>query len=135
MPVSCRNEMAEVLLKSKLPLIADESVKRLADIDDAVNCFSGINIKLMKCTGMHEAEKMIRYAKEKGLKISLGCMSESSCAISAMAQFMQFADWIDLDGPQLLKSDPFSGIKYEKGKVVLNELPGIGVFPAQYLKF
>ena len=132
MPIANREDMFVVLQKSKLPIIADESVKRFIDIDNAIGCFSGINIKLMKCTGMHEAKKMIDYAQVKGLKISLGCMSESSCAISAMAQFIQYADWIDLDGPQLLKSDPFTGVNYIEGKVTLNDKNGIGAEPTIY---
>jgi L-Ala-D/L-Glu epimerase len=127
MPIGHLNDMAWVNETSPLPVIADENVKRLADINKISGCFSGINIKLMKCTGLTEAGKMIRFAKKKGLKIMLGCMAESSCATSAMAQFMQFADFIDLDAPNLIKNDPFRGIKYENGKVILNDLPGTGV--------
>jgi L-alanine-DL-glutamate epimerase-like enolase superfamily enzyme len=127
MPIGHLNDMAWVNESSPLPVIADESVKRLADINKISGCFSGINIKLMKCTGPTEAGKMIRFAKKKGLKVMLGCMAESSCATSSMAQFMQFADFIDLDAPNLIKNDPFRGIKYENGKVVLNDLPGNGV--------
>ena len=129
MPITMLEEMAWVTGQSPLPLIADENIKRLSDIDKIAGCFSGINIKLMKCTGMQEAFKMITYAKQKGLKILLGCMAESSCAASAMAQFMDYGDYIDLDAPNLLKYDPFSGITYENSKVIVNNGYGTGAAP------
>jgi L-alanine-DL-glutamate epimerase-like enolase superfamily enzyme len=113
--------------RSPLPLYADESVQRYADIALVKNCFHGINIKLMKCTGMLEAHQMIVRAREYQLKVLIGCMSETSCAISAAAQFTPLADYADLDGCLLIKNDVFNGIKFIKGKITLNELPGIGV--------
>jgi L-alanine-DL-glutamate epimerase-like enolase superfamily enzyme len=113
--------------KSPLPLYADESVQRYTDIDKVKNCFHGINIKLMKCTGMYEANKMIHYARQLELKILIGCMSETSCAISAAAQLTPFADHADLDGSLLIKNDLFEGIRFVNGKIELNEKPGIGV--------
>lgn len=127
MPVGMLDEMAWVTERSVLPTFADESVKRLKDVDNLKGVFTGINIKLMKSAGLLEAGNMIRHAKHLGLKVFLGCMAESSCATSAMAQFMQFADYIDLDAPNLIKNDPFRGIIYSEGKVVLNDLPGTGV--------
>ena len=135
MPVTMMDEMAWVTERSPIPTIADESVKRLNDLESIKNCFSGINIKLMKSTGLTEALSMIKYAKENNLKIMLGCMAESSCATSAMAQLMKFADYIDLDAPNLLKNDPFKGIEYKHGKVCLNDLPGIGVEPVTSFYF
>ena len=129
MPVECIDEMAWVTSQSPIPTIADESIKRLNDINLVQNCFSGINIKLMKSTGLTEALEMIHFAKQQKLKIVLGCMAESSCATSAMAQLMPFADYIDLDAPNLLKNDPFTGVTYKNGMIYLNELPGIGVEP------
>ncbi len=114
--------------RSSLPLYADESIQRLSDIDKVKDCFDGINIKLMKCTGMHEAFKMIERARELKLKILMGCMSETSCAISAAAQLTPFTDYADLDGPLLIRNDLFTGITFEKGKITLNDLPGIGLF-------
>jgi L-alanine-DL-glutamate epimerase-like enolase superfamily enzyme len=127
MPVNMIDEMAWVTERSALPTFADESAKRFNDIDNIKGVFSGINIKLMKSAGLTEAHKMINYAKQNQLKIFLGCMAESSCATSAMAQLMQFADFIDLDAPMLIKNDPFKGITYKNGKVNLNDLAGIGV--------
>ena len=113
--------------RSPLPLYADESVQRYADIEKAKACFHGINIKLMKCTGMYEAGKMIKRARELNLKILIGCMSETSCAVSAAAQLSPFVDHADLDGPLLIKNNLFDGITFNNGKIVLNESAGIGV--------
>ncbi len=113
--------------RSPLPLFADESVQRYSDIDKVKDCFHGINIKLMKCTGMYEANKMITYAHELNLKILIGCMSETSCAVSAAAQLTPLADHADLDGPLLIKNNLFDGIQFIDGKITLNEMPGIGV--------
>jgi L-Ala-D/L-Glu epimerase len=127
MPVNMRDDMAWVTERSPLPTIADESVKGLSDLDQVTGVFSGINIKLMKCGGLTEAIKMIRYARQNHLQVMLGCMAESSCATSAMAQLAKFGDYIDLDAPNLISNDPFDGIKYEEGKIVLNGRPGTGV--------
>ncbi len=113
--------------KSPLPLYADESIQRYDDIDKVKDCFHGINIKLMKCTGMHEAFKMIQKARTLKLKVLIGCMSETSCAISAAAQLSPFADHADLDGSFLMKNDLFNGITFNNGKITLNDKPGIGV--------
>lgn len=114
--------------KSPLPIIADESIKRLADVVKAKGAFHGINIKLMKSTGMHEAMKMVQLARELGLKVMIGCMTETSCAISAAAQLAPLADWCDLDGVYLINNDPFIGNKVrEDGEIVLENLAGLGV--------
>ena len=113
--------------RTPLPLFADESIQRYSDIDKVKDCFHGINIKLMKCTGMHEAHKMILRARELNLKILIGCMSETSCAISAAAQLSPLADHADLDGALLIKNDLFEGITFQDGKIMLNDMPGIGI--------
>ncbi|MDF2437650.1 MAG: murI [Bacteroidota bacterium] len=113
--------------RSPLPLYGDESIQRIDDISKVQGCYHGINIKLMKCTGMHEASKMITYARELKLKILIGCMSETSCAVSAAAQLTPFADYADLDGAMLMTNDLFDGIKFIEGKIILNDKPGIGV--------
>lgn len=112
--------------RSPLPVFADESVQRFNDIDLIKECFHGINIKLMKCTGLHEAFRMIKRARELQLKILIGCMSETSCAISAAAQLTPLADYADLDGCLLMKNDLFQGIQFINGRITLNDLPGIG---------
>ncbi len=112
--------------RSPIPIVADESLQRLGDIKTIAGAFSGINIKLMKCTGMHEAYKMILLAKTYGLKVMLGCMTESSCAISAAAQLSPMVDWVDLDGAILITNDPFTGAAFKNGKIIPTEQPGIG---------
>ena len=127
LPKEMIKEMEWLTANSPLPTIADESVQRLGDVEKIKNVFSGINIKLMKCTGLHEARKMIARARELDLKILIGCMSETSCAVSAAAQLAPLTDWIDLDGPLLIKNNLFEGVKFIDGKIILNDLPGIGV--------
>jgi L-alanine-DL-glutamate epimerase-like enolase superfamily enzyme len=112
---------------SPIPIIADEAVQRLSDIDRLIGVYSGINIKLMKCSGILEAHKMILRARELGLKVMLGCMTETSCAISAAAQLSSLADWVDLDGNILIKNDLFAGINRPDGSIYPNDLPGLGI--------
>ena len=112
---------------SPLPVIADEAVQRLSDIKKTVGVYSGINIKLMKCTGMREAHKMINLAQANGMKVMIGCMTETSCAISAAAQLSPQAEWADLDGNLLISNDPYNGVKVIDGKIALNNKPGIGI--------
>jgi L-alanine-DL-glutamate epimerase-like enolase superfamily enzyme len=133
MPKEMLDENAWLTEKSPIPIIADEAVKRLSDIEKAKGIYSGINVKLMKCTGLNEARKMISAARRNNMKILLGCMSETSCAVSAAAQIAPFADWIDLDGPLLIKEDYFNGIKFSDGKIILNDWAGIGVSPLKTL--
>lgn len=113
--------------RSPIPLIADEACQRLSDIHNMSDAYHGINIKLMKCTGMNEAYKMIILAKALDLKIMLGCMTETSCAISAAAQLAPFVEWADLDGAELISNDMFDGTKIIDGKVTLSDMPGIGI--------
>ena len=128
MPKEKTDEIAWLTGNSPLPVIADEAVQRLHDIKDAKGIYSGINIKLMKCTGMREAHKMVNLARTNRMKIMIGCMTETSCAISAAAQLSPMAEWADLDGNLLIKNDPFEGIKIVDGKIALNNQPGIGIY-------
>ena len=114
---------------SPLPIFADESVQRLADVSDLKGVYSGINIKLMKCTGMREGWKMANLARSMGMKVMVGCMTETSCAVSAAAQFSPYVDFADLDGNLLISNDRFSGVTVVNGKLTLPERPGIGVIP------
>ncbi|MDP1746968.1 MAG: dipeptide epimerase [Bacteroidota bacterium] len=127
LPKSNLDDAAWLFERSPLPLFADESIQRYSDMDKIKDCFHGVNIKLMKCTGMHEAFKMITRARELNLKVLMGCMSETSCAVSAAAQLSPLVDYADLDGPLLIKNNLFDGIEFINGKITLNELPGIGV--------
>jgi len=110
-----------------LPIVGDEGIQRLTDIEHANDFYHGINIKLVKSTGLNEGLKMARLAKEKGMKVMLGCMSETSCLISAAFQLASLADWIDLDGNLGVTNNPYTGIETVKGKLISNEVPGIGL--------
>lgn len=127
MPKNQIDDNAWLTEKSPLPTIGDEAVQRLPDVQKAFGVYSGINIKLMKCTGMREAHKMAELAKALGMKVMLGCMTETSCAISAAAQLSPIVDWADLDGALLIGNDVFKGMQVVDGKVVLPEGPGIGI--------
>ncbi|HRE08707.1 MAG TPA: dipeptide epimerase [Opitutaceae bacterium] len=129
MPKEQLEDTAWLRERSPLPLIADENVQRLADVARLAGVFDGINIKLMKCTGLREAHAMITLARALGLKTMLGCMTETSCAISAAAQLSPLVDWADLDGALLIRNDPFLGATVVDGRVTLNDHPGIGVSP------
>ena len=114
-----------------VPIFADEAIQRLADIESVRGAYSGINIKLMKCTGMREAWKMVNYAKAIGMQTMLGCMTETSCAVSAAAQLSPAVDRADLDGNLLISNDLFQGMEVIDGKIHLPERPGIGVVEAK----
>ncbi len=127
MPKGQAADTAWLKARSPLPLVADESCQRLADVTRCAEAFHGINIKLMKCTGLREAQKMIVLARALGLKVMLGCMTETSCAISAAAQLSPLVDWADLDGAVLIRNDCFDGATIVDGKITLNDRPGLGV--------
>jgi L-alanine-DL-glutamate epimerase-like enolase superfamily enzyme len=120
-------DTAWLTARSPIPIIADEAVQRLSDLDKIKDAYSGINIKLMKCTGISEAYKMIIRARQLNLKIMLGCMTETSCAISAAAHLSSLVDWVDLDGNILITNDIFEGVKAANGKIIPNDFPGLGV--------
>lgn len=127
MPKTQIDDMAWLTENSPLPTFADEALQRIPDVIKAHGVYSGINIKLMKCTGLREAHKMVNLAKSLDMQIMLGCMTETSCAISAMSQLAPMADWADLDGNLLISNDPFEGTLVVDGKVTLTDAPGIGL--------
>lgn len=135
MPKNGLDDIAWLTEQSPLPIFADESVQRLEDVLRLKGVFSGINIKLMKCTGMHEGWKMRNLARALGMKVMIGCMTETSCAISAAAQLSPGMDFADLDGALLIGNDCFDGAKLEEGKIIAPERPGIGVKPTGNLVF
>jgi L-alanine-DL-glutamate epimerase-like enolase superfamily enzyme len=120
------DDLAWITERSPLPVIGDEGVQRLADVHKAHGVYSGINIKLMKSTGMREAQKMLQLARALGMKVMLGCMTETSCGISAASHLSPMVDWADLDGALLISNDVFDGTKVIDGKVTLTDRPGIG---------
>ena len=127
MPKERLDDLAWLTEHSPLPVIADEAIQRLPDLMETIGIYSGINIKLMKCTGMREAHKMINLARANQMKVMIGCMTETSCAVSAAAQLSPNVDWADLDGNLLISNDPYKGVKVIDGKITLNNLPGIGI--------
>ena len=129
LPAGMIAETRELRRLSPLPFYADESVHRAADIPALAGAFDGINIKLMKCGGIAEALRMIAVARAHGMKVMLGCMIESSIAITAAAHISPLVDTADLDGNLLLDSDPYAGATVRAGRIVLPERPGLGVVP------
>ena len=127
MPINQLDDTAWVTAHSPVPIFADESVQRLNDVQPLKGAFSGINIKLMKCTGMREAWKMINLARAIGMKVMIGCMTETSCAVSAAAQLSPAVDFADLDGNLLITNDRFEGMLVINGKITLPDRPGIGI--------
>ncbi len=121
------DDIAWLTQHSPLPIIADEALQRLSDVAELKGIYSGINVKLMKATGMREAHQMLQLAKSLGMKTMLGCMTETSCAISAATQLSSLSDWADLDGNLLITNDVFDGVKVVDGKMQLNDRAGIGV--------
>jgi L-Ala-D/L-Glu epimerase len=120
-------EMRRLKKKSRVPLIADESLHHAGDIPALAGAFDGINIKLAKCGGIAPALKLIATARAHGLKILLGCMVESSLGIAAALAVAPLVDWIDLDGSLLVSNDPFGGLELQGGSLLLPEGPGLGV--------
>ena len=127
MPKEQLDDIAWITQQSPLPVFADESLQRLNDVTALKGAFTGINIKLMKCTGMREAWKMVTLARALDMKVMVGCMTETSCAVSAAAQLSPVVDFADLDGNLLISNDRFKGMEVINGKITLNDLPGIGV--------
>ena len=127
MPKLLLDEAAWVTENSPLPVIADEACQRLTDIPKLKGAYHGINIKLMKCTGMREAREMVSLAKALHMRLMIGCMTETSCAISAAAQLAPETEWADLDGNLLISNDVYKGMLIVDGKITLNDLPGIGI--------
>ena len=129
MPKYNLDPIAWLTEESPLPIFADESVQRLRDVERMKGVFSGINIKLMKCTGMREAWQMRNLAQALGMKVMIGCMTETSCAISAAAQLAPGLDFADLDGALLIQNDAFDGASLQNGKIIATDFPGIGIKP------
>ncbi len=127
MPKEQIDDMAWLTENSPLPTIADEAFQRIHDIPKFKDVYTGINIKLMKSTGMREAKKMIEVARALDMKVMIGCMTETSCAVSAAAQLSPLCEWADLDGNLLISNDVYEGMKVIDGKVILNDWPGIGI--------
>ena len=121
------DDNAWITERSPLPIFADEAIQRLADIPSIKGAYTGINIKLMKCTGMREAWKMASYARAEGMRVMVGCMTETSCAVTAAAHLSPLADFADLDGNLLITNDRFRGMTVNQGRITLPDAPGLGL--------
>ncbi len=127
MPKTDIDSIAWLTQNSPLPVIADEAIQTISDFTSVQGAYSGINIKLMKCGGMHAAYTLIKMARAVNMKVMIGCMTETSCAVTAAAQLSPLVDWADLDGNLLIDNDIFEGLLVKNGKIVLPERPGIGI--------
>ena len=127
MPKERIDDNAWLTERSPLPIFADEAIQRLKDIPSIKGAYTGINIKLMKCTGMREAWKMANYAHAEGMRVMVGCMTETSCAVTAAAQLSPIVDFADLDGNLLISHDRFRGMEVVNGKITLPDRPGLGL--------
>jgi L-alanine-DL-glutamate epimerase-like enolase superfamily enzyme len=121
------DDTAWLTQNSPLPIIADEAFQTISDFKKVQGVYSGINIKLMKCGGLRSAYAMIKMARALGMKVMIGCMTETSCAVTAAAQLSPLVDWADLDGNLLIDNDVFEGVKISDGKIILPDRPGIGI--------
>lgn len=130
LPAGQEARLAEVRADSPVPLFADESCRTAEDAARLAGLVDGVNLKLMKAGGVREGLRLIHTARAHGLRVMIGCMSESSLGISAAAALGAFADFLDLDSHLNLAQDPFHGLRWEEGRVVPSLAPGLGVAPA-----
>ncbi len=119
--------------KTSIPIIADESCVGEKDVEKCAGYFSGINIKLTKCSGITPALEMIKKARSLDLKIMLGCMNESSIGTTALAHLAPMADFLDADGPLLLKEGVGTPIEYSQHRLMPSSLPGLGFMPSMQI--
>lgn len=117
----------KVYEKSVLPIIADESCQIESDVLKCHGHFHGVNVKLVKCGGLTSARRMLIQAKDLGMKTMVGCMTESSVGISAIAHLLPLLDYVDMDGALLLSNDIAKGVTIKDGKTYYSDLNGIGV--------
>lgn len=121
--------MKKLFAESPLPLFADEACVKESDVSLCAEHFHGINIKLTKCSGITPARRMIQQARQLGLKVMIGCMNESSIGTAAIAQLAPSVDYLDADGPLLLREDTATGLLYENGRLIIGNDPGLGITP------
>jgi L-alanine-DL-glutamate epimerase-like enolase superfamily enzyme len=121
--------MGRLQAETDIPIVADESVQSLADIERlAAAGVAGVNLKLMKLGGLSAGLACLQRANQLGLRVMLGCMIETSIGTTAMAHFSGLAEWVDLDAPMLISNDPFDGLRYDaQARILLPDRPGIGV--------
>ncbi len=127
LPAHMIEETAWVRERVNIPVIADEACLHPEDIPRLAGAFDGVNVKLAKAGGIQTAWRMIHMARALGMKVMLGCMIESSVAVTAAAHLSPLADWADLDGNLLIANDPYRGVRVERGRLILPEGPGLGL--------
>ena len=127
MSKSAVDDIAWLTQNSPLPVMADEAFQTIGDFKKIEGVYSGINVKLMKCGGLRAAYSIISMARALNMKVMIGCMTETSCAVSAAAQLSPLVDWADLDGNLLINNDVFEGVSIKDGKIILPDSPGIGI--------
>ncbi|MDP8952748.1 MAG: dipeptide epimerase, partial [Actinomycetota bacterium] len=130
-PASAGPEAMRAVTKAvrPLPVIADEGAVNAGDVPALAGCVSGVNVKLTKCGGIRRALEQIHTARACGMRVMLGCMVETSLGIAAAAQLSSLVDFVDLDGAMLLADDPYGGLSYANGRILLPDAPGLGVEP------
>ncbi|MBW4632163.1 MAG: dipeptide epimerase [Iphinoe sp. HA4291-MV1] len=127
LPKGQEDNLAELKKRIPLPIFVDESCFNSFDIPKLASCVDGINIKLMKSGGLTEAMRMVHTARAYGLQVMFGCYSDSTLANTAAAQLAPLADYLDLDSHLNLIDDPFTGAYVQEGRILPNDLPGLGV--------
>ncbi len=126
-PAGHPEQLRYVKERSPIPIVTDEDSLQAGDLPKLYGCVDGVNVKLAKTGGIRGAVRMIDTARALGFKVMLGCMVESQISATAAAHISPLVDWADIDGPFLTKDDPFEGITYDNGKIVLPDGPGLGV--------
>ncbi len=125
-PAGHPEQLRAVREKVRIPIVTDEDSLTAADLPALYGCVDGVNVKLAKTGGIRGAIAMINTARALGFKVMIGCMVESAIAATAAAHLSPLADWADIDGPFLVSHDPFAGVTYDNGKLVLPDAPGLG---------
>ena len=121
------DDLRRVGQESALPIVADESCIVESDVERCAGVFQGINIKLVKCGGLTPARRMIAQARQRGLQVMVGCMTESTVGISAIAQLLPLLDYVDMDGAVLLAEDVATGVRLDRGRCMFPDAPGHGL--------
>lgn len=128
-PIAAGNHeaLAHVTASTTIPVLADEDVSSAADVAALRGVVDGVNLKLRKAGGIRETLAAIHTARACGMRVMLGCDLDAGIAATAGAHLAGLVDHADLDGPLLLADDPFPGVRYDKGRMILPDLPGLGV--------
>lgn len=126
-PAGSPEKLRYIRERVHIPIVTDEDSKDASDLPALRGCVDGINVKLVKCGGIRAALAMIHTARALNFKIMLGCMVESAILSTAAAHLSPLVDWADIDGPFLTAKDPFAGVTYNNGKLILPDGPGLGV--------